>query len=322
MKYRTLGRTEIEVSEIGFGIGGRHWLPADEHSSREALAKSISLGLNFIDTALATGEGQSEKMLAPFLNGHGGKNRPRVATKIPPKNYAWPPQPGTRLDRVFPNDWIIGCTDRSLKSLGVETIDLQQFHVWSPEWLGHQGWRESVIKLKRDGKIRAFGVSVNDHQPESVRELVRSGLIDSIQVIFNIFDQSPTDGLLDLCAECGVGVVARCPFDEGSLAGAIHPETVFPSGDFRQNYFRGDRRRQVWERVDELQQVVAPYGISVAEAALRFCLSYPAVSCVVPGMRQVSYAERNCAASDHGPLPPELLESLRTHRWQRNFYGP
>jgi aryl-alcohol dehydrogenase-like predicted oxidoreductase len=322
MKYRTLGRTGIEVSEIGFGVGGRHWIPAEEHSSREALAKSISLGLNFIDTALATGEGQSEKMLAPFLNGHQGSARPRVATKIPPKNYSWPPQPGTRIDRVFPSDWIIGCTDRSLKSLGVETVDLQQFHVWSPEWLAHQEWREAVVKLKREGKIRAFGVSVNDHQPESVRELVRSGSIDAIQVILNIFDQSPADGLLDLCAEYGVGVVARCPFDEGSLAGVVHPETTFPPGDFRQNYFRGNRRRQVWERVDQLQQLVAPYGISVAEAALRFCLSHPAVSCVVPGMRLVSYAERNCAASDQGPLPPDLMQKLSSHRWQRNFYGP
>ncbi len=321
MKYRMLGRTNLEVSEIGFGawgIGGSMWMGAKDEESVRALERAVECGLNFIDTALAYGGGHSERLIGRVLRRHPGLI---VATKVPPKNDIWPALPGVPLKQVFPCDYILSSTERSLKNLGVETIDVQQLHVWSPEWLQAEDWRKAAERLKREGKIRFLGISVNDHQPGSVLEVIRTGLIDTIQVIYNIFDQSPEEALLPLCEERNVGVIARVPFDEGSLTGAIRPETRFPRGDWRNDYFRGQRKRQVWERVEKLRPLVQPHCASLADAALRFCLSHPAVSTVIPGMRTARHAEQNCASSDRGPLPPELLQQLKAHRWARNFYG-
>ena len=321
MKSRTLGRTELQVSEIGYGawgIGGAMWAESDDKQSTEALEKAISLGLTFIDTAYAYGDGHSEQLIAKVIKRHP---QVRVATKIPPKNFRWPAQPGVPIDQVFPLDWIMSCTERSLKNLGVEALDLQQLHVWSPGWMNSDVWRTAAMRLKKEGKVRFFGVSVNDHQPDSVMDLVTTNLIDTIQVIYNIFDQRPGDGLTQLCKENEVGVIARCPFDEGSLTGAIKPGVTFPEGDWRRNYFRGDRPQQVWERVEKLRAEIGDQAVSLPDAALRYCLSDPAVSTVIPGMRRISSVEQNCASSDRGPLPPALLEKLRAHRWDRNFYG-
>ncbi len=321
MKHRVLGRTGLKVSEIGFGawgIGGHLWADSHDRSSVEALERAIARGLNFIDTALAYGDGHSEQLIARALKKHKGIV---VATKAPPKNYIWPAQPGVPIEEVFPLKYILSSTERSLKNLGVDTLDVQQLHVWSPEWLEKDDWREAARRLKRDGKIRFFGISVNDHQPESAMDAVRTGLVDTIQVIYNIFDQSPADGLLPLCEELNVAVIARCPFDEGSLAGAVRPATTFREGDFRKEYFRGERKRQAWERVEKIGGILDGYAVSLADAALRFCLSHPAVSTVIPGMRTARHAEENCAASDRGGLAPEFLRQLQGHRWQRNFYG-
>ncbi len=321
MKNRKLGRTGLEVSEIGYGawgIGGAMWADSKDDTSNEALEKAVSLGLNFIDTALAYGDGHSEKLVSSVLKRHP---QVKVATKIPPKNYRWPAQPGVPIEEVFPLDWITSCTERSLKHLRVEAIDLQQLHVWSPGFIKSDIWRTAAERLKKEGKVRFFGVSVNDHQPDSVKEVIATGVIDTIQVIYNIFDQSPGDGLLELCAKHKIGVIARCPFDEGSLTGAIKPGVAFPEGDWRRNYFRGDRPKQVWERVQKLQGVIGDAAVSLPDAALRYCLSDPAVSTVIPGMRRIASVEQNCASSDRGPLPAALLEKLKAHRWDRNFYG-
>jgi aryl-alcohol dehydrogenase-like predicted oxidoreductase len=216
---------------------------------------------------------------------------------------------------------VIACTEESLRRLGLERIDVQQFHVWSDEWVDKGDWLEAVEQLKRDGKIGAFGVSINDHQPGNAVALVRSGHVDTVQVIYNAFDQSPEDDLFPAVQEANVGVIARVPFDEGSLTGKITPETEFPEGDFRHNYFRGDRKEQVWERA---QALAADLGVDVdelAEAALRFCVTHPAVSTVIPGMRSVRNVERNLAAVARGPLTAEQLDAVRSHRWERNFYA-
>jgi len=321
MKTRILGRTEIEVSEIGYGawgIGGAMWAESDDKQSIEALEKAIELGLGFIDTAYAYGDGHSEQLIAKVIKRHP---HVRVATKIPPKNFRWPAQPGVPIDQCFPMDWIVSCTERSLKNLGVEALDLQQLHVWSPGWINSDVWRNAFIRLRNEGKVRYFGVSVNDHQPDSVMDLVSTNLIDTVQVIYNIFDQSPGDGLTHLCKEHEVGVIARCPFDEGSLTGAIKPGVTFPKGDFRNNYFSGDRPQQVWEHVEKLRAEIGDQAVSLPDAALRYVLSDPAVSTVIPGMRRISSVEQNCASSDRGPLSPALIERLRAHRWDRNFYG-
>jgi aryl-alcohol dehydrogenase-like predicted oxidoreductase len=216
---------------------------------------------------------------------------------------------------------VIACTEESLGRLCVEAIDVQQFHVWSDEWVGQGDWLDGVEQLKRDGKIRFFGVSINDHQPANAVKLVESGVVDTVQVIYNIFDQSPEDELLPAVEAANVGVIVRVPFDEGSLTGRIRPDTEFPDGDFRRNYFSGDRKQQVWDRAEA---IAADLGVSVDELAglaLRFCVTHPAVSTAIPGMRSVGNVERNVASADAGPLSAEQVELLRKHRWVRSFYG-
>jgi aryl-alcohol dehydrogenase-like predicted oxidoreductase len=321
MRYRALGKTGIEVSEIGYGawgIGGRQWLGADDQESLRALGRAIELGVNFIDTALAYGEGRSEQLVGKAVREAPGKVW--VATKVPPKNLLWPARPGVGIDEVFPYDHIIRCTEQSLRNLGVDVIDLQQLHVWNPEWIDCDDWRRAFEDLKKSGKARAVGISINDHQPDSALEAVQTGLIDAVQVIYNIFDQSPERNLFRLTQQMGVGVLARAPLDEGGLTGTIDENTTFPKGDFRERYFRGDRKRQVAERVAALKRDLAGVEGTLAEIALRFCISHPAVSTVIPGMRRVKTVESSCSASERGPLGADVLAKLKRHAWERNFY--
>jgi aryl-alcohol dehydrogenase-like predicted oxidoreductase len=322
MKYRRLGRTGIEVSEIGYGawgIGGEEWLGAEDEESIRALHRAIELGLNFIDTALAYGSGHSEQIVGNVVREAPGKIW--VATKVPPKNLLWPARRGVPIDDVFPYDYIMRCTERSLRNLNLETIDLQQLHVWNPDWINRDDWRRAFEDLKKSGKVRAVGVSINDHQPDSALELVKSGLIDTVQVIYNIFDQSPERSLFPLVQQMNVGVLARVPLDEGALTGNINEQTKFPDGDFRELYFAGDRRKQVAEHVEALKKDVRDVKGTLAEVALRFCLSHPAVSTVIPGMRKVKTVESSCSVSDAGPLPEPVLQRLKKHAWEKNFYA-
>jgi aryl-alcohol dehydrogenase-like predicted oxidoreductase len=246
MKYRTLGKTGFHVSEIGFGawgIGGKLWQGNVDDESLRALHRAMELGVNFIDTALVYGDGHSEKLVGKAIR--DARHRMFIATKVPPRNRLWPARPGIGIEDAFPYDYIIHSTDESLHNLKLETIDLQQLHVWNPEWLQREEWRRAFEELKTSGKVRAVGVSINDHQPDSALDLIRTGCVDAVQVIYNIFDQSPERNLFALAQEMNVGVIARVPFDEGSLTGAITEETVFDPKDFRSNNFRGDRRRQV-----------------------------------------------------------------------------
>lgn len=324
IKRRTLGRTGFQVSEIGFGawgLGGNQWRGHSEEEARAALRRALELGVNFIDTALAYNEGHSERIIGEILRETGAQAY--VATKVPPKNRIWPAQPGIGIEEVFPYDYVIRSTETSLRNLGVETLDLQQFHVWNPEWLGRDDWRRAIEDTKRAGKVRFWGISINDHQPDSALDAIRTGLIDTVQVIYNIFDQTPERRLFPLCQERNIGVLARCPLDEGALTGAITPETEFDPGEFRAFYFRGDRKRQVYERVQALLADLKAAGLDrpLAETALRFCITHPAVSTVIPGMRRVRNAEMNAAVSELGPLPGGIVEVLRRHAWNKNFYS-
>jgi aryl-alcohol dehydrogenase-like predicted oxidoreductase len=318
--YRELGGTGLQVSEIGYGawgIGGTGWVGADDAESLTALNRAIDLGLNFIDTALAYGDGHSESLVGRVARQRGEEIY--IATKVPPKNRQWPPRPGVGADEAFPAEHIVACTEESLRNLGLERIDVQQFHVWSSEWLEQGDWLEAVRSLKDEGKIRYFGVSINDRQPDSALSLVESGNVDTVQVIYNIFDQSAEDALFPACLEHGVGVIGRVPLDEGGLTGQVKPSTVFPVGDFRNQFFRGDRKREVQEHVE---RVLSDLGISedqLPEVALRYALSHPAVSTIIPGMRSVRNVERNCAAGDGTGLSSDQLKRLKAHRWARNF---
>ncbi len=321
MVYRTLGRTGLEVSGLGFGawgIGGTMWIGADDDESLRALRLAIAHGVNFLDTAHGYGDGHSEQLVGAAVR--ESAETVYVASKVPPKNRQWPARPGVHAGEAFPADWIVACTERSLQNLGLETIDVQQFHVWSDEWLDQGDWLDGIEQLKRDGKIRFFGVSINDHQPESAIPLVESGLVDTVQVIYNVFDQSPEDALFPAVESARVGVIVRVPFDEGALTGSVRPETTFPEGDFRNLYFAGERRREVWERVQAIARDLDLEVDRLAEIALRFCLSHPAASVVIPGMRSTRNVERNVHAASAGPLEEHQLTRLRRHRWAVNFY--
>lgn len=319
MQYRQFGRTEWKVSEIGFGawgIGKEMWKGADDEESLRALNEAVNRGVNFIDTALAYGNGHSEKLVGRLVQSRS--ERIYVATKVPPKNQIWPARGA--LQEVFPSEYIVDCVERSLGNLDVDCIDLLQLHVWSSDWIEQDSWYETLSRLRQAGKIAFFGVSINDHDPASALGLVASGKVDAVQVIYNVFDQSPEDELFPLCEEKNVGVIARVPFDEGSLTGKITPQTEFPKKDWRNLYFQGDRKRQVWERVVRMKLLLDDEVQSLPELALRYCLHPPAVSTVIPGMRSVRHVLENTSTSDKGPMPPELISQLKDFRWVRNFY--
>jgi aryl-alcohol dehydrogenase-like predicted oxidoreductase len=321
VRYRQLGRSGLSVSEIGYGawgIGESGWVGATEDESVRALHRAIGLGVNFIDTA--RGYGESERIVGRVVRERAG-DQVYVATKVPPKNGLWPAPDGLDPAEAFPGTHIRDSLETSLRVSGLDHFDVLQFHVWSDEWVGRGDWLETIAELKQQGKIRLFGVSINDHQPDNALALVRSGVVDTVQVIYNIFDQAPADALFSACQEHGVGVIVRVALDEGGLTGRITAGATFPEGDFRGRYFRGDRPAQVEQRV---AAIVADLGIApdeIAETALRFVLSAPAVSTVIPGMRTVRNVERNTAVSDGRLLTADQLAVVAKHRWQRNFYA-
>jgi aryl-alcohol dehydrogenase-like predicted oxidoreductase len=317
MKYRTLGRTGIEVSEIGYGawgIGGIQWTGGDDEEARRALNLAIDQGLNFIDTALAYGDGHSERLVGEVARSH--QERIYIATKVPPKNREWPAR-DVPLRQVFPRDYIIECTEQSLRNLGVETFDLQQLHVWHDNWTEENEWIDALLKLREQGKVRYFGLSLNDYQPWNAIKALRQGHIDAVQVIYNIFEQAPENELYPVCQELNVGVIARVPFDEGGLTGAIRPDTVFPKDDFRSWFFRGDRKQKVFDRVEKLKELLGDEAPTLPELALRYTLSHDAVSTVIPGMRSTRHVSSNISYSDGRRLSPELLAKLKAFAWDR-----
>ncbi len=316
MRYRTFGRTGWQFSEIGYGLWGiAGWTGADDDQSRQAMQLAVDLGCNFFDTALAYGEGKSEHLLGELVRANPHKKL-YVASKIPPKNRKWPSRRGFALDDVFPADFIRQSLDVSLQNLGATSIDLLQFHVWEDAWAADDRWQKAVDDLKRQRLIGAIGVSVNRWEPANVLRTLRTGLIDAVQVIYNIFDQNPEDELFPLCRDMKVAVIARVPFDEGTLTGTLTKQSTWPAGDWRNTYFVPENLIPSVERADRLKPLV-PSGSTMPEMALRFILSNPDVATIIPGMRKPANVRSNLAASGAGPLPAELLAKLRTHRWDR-----
>jgi aryl-alcohol dehydrogenase-like predicted oxidoreductase len=316
MQYRTFGRTGWQVSEIGYGMWGMAgWTGSEADEVNKALDRAIEMGCNFFDTAWAYGDGLSEEILNALIKRHTGKKL-YVATKVPPKNRKWPSKPEFKLEHVFPAAYIIEYTEKSLKNLGVETIDLQQFHVWEDGWAGQDEWKEAIAKLTQQGKVQAWGVSVNRWEPNNCLNTLRTGLIDAVQVIYNIFDQAPEDELFPLCRELNIGVIARVPFDEGTLTGTMTKDTTFPPGDWRGTYFVPENLNASVDHADALKPLV-PAGMTLPEMALRFIISNPDVATTIPGMRKLRNVEANMQASDGKGLPQELLQELKQHRWDR-----
>lgn len=296
-----------------WGMAG--WSGSEDAESHASLDRAIELGCNFFDTAWAYGDGHSERLLGEALRRHTGKKL-YVATKVPPKNRRWPAQPDHTVEDVFPPEYIREYTERSLENVGVSSLDLQQFHVWSDAWAEDERWQRVVGDLKDEGLVRAFGISVNRWQPENVLRALDTGLIDAVQVVYNVFDQSPEDRLFPACQARDLAVIARVPFDEGSLTGTLTADSRWPDGDFRNLYFSPENLQATLPRIERLRAVV-PHGMTMPELALRHILHHPAVSTVIPGMRKRKHVEENLGASDAGPLPAALMTELRTHRWER-----
>jgi aryl-alcohol dehydrogenase-like predicted oxidoreductase len=316
MKYRRFGRTEWQVSEIGYGMWGMAgWPDSDDKQSDRSLDIAVEGGCNFFDTAWGYGAGKSEQILNRLVKRHSEK-RLYMATKMPPKNMTWPSRAEFKLEDCFPADHILEYTEKSLQNLGVETIDLLQFHVWEDSWADNEEWQRTVEKLKADGKIQHMGISVNRWEPENGMEALKTGHFSTVQVIYNIFDQAPEDKLLPLCEKLDIGVIARVPFDEGTLTGTFTKETTFPEDDWRSTYFVPENLNSSVEHADALKPLV-PEGMNMPEMALRFILSNPLIHTTIPGMRKEHHVRANMASSDGKGLSEDLITKLKDHRWDR-----
>jgi len=317
MNYRRFGRTNWNISEIGYGMWGMGgWTGSDEEESLASLQRAVDLGCNFFDTAWAYGEGLSEKLLGQIVRANSGK-RLYTATKIPPKNLQWPSRRGSTLDDCFPPEHIDKFVHSSLQNSGLESFDLIQFHVWEDSWVEDDRWATKIDELRRAGLIKAAGISINRWEPWNGVRTVKSGLIDSVQVIYNIFDQNPEDDLFPACIEMDTAVIARVPFDEGSLTGTLTKDSKWPEGDWRNIYFVPDNLIPTIDRVEAIKPIAARAKITMPEMALRFILGNPVVSTIIPGMRKPSHVDSNIATSDVGRLPDDLLAELTEHRWDR-----
>lgn len=319
MKKKKFGNSEI--TQLGFGcwgIGKTEWIGADDVESKKALLRAIDEGINFFDTALAYGRGHSEKLVGEVEKESGKEIF--IASKIPSKRWEWPAAENASLKESFPKKYIIEKVEESLKNLKRDYLDLMQFHVWNDKWADQDDWKEAVQKLKKDGKVKYWGISINDHESENGINAGKTGLIDSFQVIFNIFDQKPIDYLFPFCKKNKISIIARVPFDEGALTGNITHDTKFPAGDFRNDYFKGTRKIEVEERVKKIWEDVRNETGSLAEAALRFVISFDAVTTVIPGMRSEKNLLANIKSVSKGPLSAETLEKLKVHKWNKNFY--
>ena len=326
MHFRPLGRTGLQVSAVGFGawgLAGELWQGVDPAEAEAALRAALDGGCTFIDTALIYGPDVSERVIGRVLAGRPDRDRVVVASKIPPLDRRWPPDPAAPLDRVFSPAHLVRSVDASLANLGIDALPLEQLHVWLDRWLDDPTWpalERAMEDLVRAGKVRHWGVSANDHAPDTALRALDHPLIESVQVIYNIFDRSPERALFPRAAARQAGVIARVPFDEGALVGAIRAGSVFDPRDFRSRYFRGERAAEAAERADRLRPLLGAEAATLAELALRFCLSRPEVSTVIPGARRAAHARANLLAGDGRPLSPALLQTLADHAWDKNWY--
>jgi len=327
MKTRPLGNTGYRVSEIGFGawgIGGEMWRGVDDGEGRTALHEAVEQGITFFDTALAYGAGHSERVIGEELKNEIRSGHATIATKIPPMNHQWPGKSGYKLAEVFPAKYIATSTEQSLKNLRMDALHVQQLHVWNDAWLSHPDWEASyqqIVRLKEEGKVLHWGISINDHAPETALRILADPIFETAQAIYNIYDRSPEKALLAFAKKKPLGIIVRVPFDEGALTGQITAKTVFPAGDWRAEYFAGDRKAEAERRGKALAQVLDDQVETLPELALRFCLSAPEVSTVIAGMRRPAHVRQNAMASTKGALPAGMLSKLKPHAWDKNWYS-
>ncbi len=320
MRYRTFGRLGWRVSEIGYGawqLGGNMWGDVSEARAAEALRAALGAGIDFFDTALAYGNGRSEQLVGRVLREEGAVGKVRVATKVPPKDGRWPASAAVALREVFPREWIRRCAETSLRNLDIEPVDLLQLHTWTDAWLDDPEWFEELARLKDEGKIRAFGVSISEYDPASAVNVTRSRKVDSLQIVYNVLEQAPNDELLPAARAAGAAVIVRVPLDEGALTGTLTPGSRFPPDDFRSRFFAPEKLPEFVRRVAAVRPILEQGGESMATGALRFCLSHPVVSTVIVGSTSGAHVRENAAVSELGPLPRETLAALAPHAWDR-----
>jgi len=316
MNLRVFGKTGWKVSEVGYGMWGMGgWTGSNDEESLRSLYRAVELGCNFFDTAWAYGEGRSERLLGQLIRAFP-QRKLYAATKIPPKNMKWPSKPEYSIKDTFPPEHIREYVEKSLRNLDVETIDLFQFHVWDDSWGADKRWQQTIDDLKRQKLIRAVGISINRWEPENVLETLRTGFVDAVQVIYNVFDQAPEDRLFPLCRELEVAVIARVPFDEGTLTGTLTSESTWPKGDWRNTYFVAENLKSSLEHARLVKEIL-PQEMTMPEAALRFILSNKDICTTIPGMRKLKNVEANFAASETGRLDEGVLQLLRGQRWDR-----
>ena len=326
MKQRTLGNTGYHISEIGlggWGLGGQMWRGVDDSEGRKAVREAIEQGVNFFDTALAYGDGHSERLIGEELKHEIRAGKATVATKIPPQNRQWPGKASYKLSDVFPAKYVASSTEQSLKNLRMDALHVQQLHVWNDAWLADRDWGATyreIVRLKEEGKVLHWGISINDHAPETALRALADPIFETAQVIYNIYDRSPEKALFSLAKQKPLGIIVRVPFDEGALTGQIKADTVFPAGDWRAAYFAGDRKAEAERRVKALATVLGDQVETLPELALRFCLSAPEVSTVIPGMRRPAHVRQNTMVSAKGSLSPAMLAKLKLHAWDKNWY--
>lgn len=334
MRYRPLGKTGLSVSEVGMGtwqLAGNPWGwdAPDEKESMRALYRFVELGGNFIDTAwvygrfgadgLSIGKHSSEGLIGKFLKESGNRDKVIVASKVAPKNRKWPAWSGIPISEVFPKGYIEEMVNSSLKTMGIETIDVMQFHVWQDDFAKDDAWKEEIVRITQKGKVRFWGISINDYQPSSCLKTLDTGLISTIQCIFNIFHQKPTEKLFPYAKEHNIGLIARVPFDEGGLTGRIASDSHFDD-ELRSHYFSKERLPEFVERTDRLKALLGEEAQTLPELALRYILSFDEISTVIPGTRKVAHVDANTSVSDGRALSAGLMEELKKHAWERNFY--
>lgn len=332
MKYRPLGKTGLKVSEIGFGTWQLAndpgiWTGSNLKESMKCLYEYVERGGNFIDTAWVYGYSPkrpnvhaSEQLIGKFLKESGLREKLVIATKVPPKNFRWPAEKNVPIRDIFPDDWIEKCVNDSTRNLGVDRIDLVQFHVWNDDFAAEKDWKKVVQKITDEGKVSHWGISANDYQPDNCLKTLDTGLIGTVQFIFNVFHQKPVKLLFPYARKHNIGLIARVPLDEGGLSGKITENTKFSEGDFRDKYFTPERRKELVERIRELEAIMGGEAKSVSELALRYILSFDEISTLITGMRKLEYVRNDTAVSDGRKLSKKLMEKLKKHSWERNFY--
>lgn len=317
-------RTTIELGDVGLlgsqvGIGtwaiGGGWGPQPDEQSLRAIHKALELNCLLIDTAALYGNGRAERLLAQAFKEYG--SRVTTLTKVYPLNYHWSPAPGTPIDDIYPSKHIVAQAEASLQRLKTDCLDCLLFQTWCPSWSEETEWYETMLKLREQGKIRTFGISVSDHRSDDANGVIAAGRVDIVEAPYSILDQRAAERLFPLAQKHHASIIARSPLASGALAGMWHEEMKFHRSDWRRRVFRSHLLQQTVQRVDRLKSVLDP-STPLAQVALRFCLSHPAVTTVIPGVRSAEHVICDLASLEQGPLPQAALLGI-ANLWRDDF---